>query len=187
MSVNQDLEYDDVADALQRGGASCSASECHGFVCGLICGSGFADPKIWVGEFFEDFNPRDVLQKEAFGLLQKLYESMLGQLNSPDLDFELLLPDDSQPLPERTEALANWCSGFLAGLGMAGRSDQTQLADDVQELLRDLAEFSRVDFDFEDAGEQEQVAFEELAEYIRVGILYVYEELQPGTTPATLQ
>ena len=176
-----------MADALERGGASCGASECHAFFCGLVCGSGFGDPKVWVAEFFEDFNPRDMAQSGAFRLLQGLYESTLVQLNSPDLDFELLLPDDGEALPVRTEALANWCSGFLAGLGMAGVADRAQASDEVQELLGDLAELSKVDFDFDEVDEEERIAFEEVVEYIRVGILFIYEELQPGKTPATLQ
>ncbi len=187
MSGNQDLEYDDVDDALERGGASCSAAECHGFFCGLVCGSGSGDPKTWVAEFFEDFNPRDARQSEAFRLLQALYQATLGALNSPDLDFEVFLPDDSLSLSERTGALADWCSGFLAGLGMAGITDQAPLPEDVRELLGDLAEFSRVDTEFDDEDEQERVAFEEVVEYIRVGILFIYEELQPGKGPATLQ
>ena len=35
----------------------------------------------------------------------------------PDMEFEPLLPDDEAPLEERTAALAQWCQGFLYGLG----------------------------------------------------------------------
>ena len=52
---------------------------------------------------------------------------------------------------------------------------------------RNLAQIARVDFEFGDPDEEENVAFEEVAEYVRVGVLLVYEELQPSNTPPTLQ
>jgi yecA family protein len=181
MTQIQGLEYHNVAEALRRASISMDAADCHGFLCGLICAAGFADQRTWVDEFFEAYDPKDPLQAETHSLLQKLYENTLIRLNSPDLDFELLLPDDQDPLCERTESLANWCSGFLSGLGMGGLPAQDQLSDEVAELLGDLSQISRVDFDLDEPDEEEQVAFEEVVEYVRVGVLFVHEELQPGT------
>ena len=181
MSQFQGLEYPDVAEALRRASVSVDAADCHGLICGLICAAGFADQKIWVAEIFEAYDPKDLLQAEAYRLLQRLYEETLIRLNSPELDFELLLPDDEDPLRDRTESLANWCGGFLSGLGMGGVPAQAELPDEVAELLGDLSQISRVDFDLDDPNEEEQVAFEEVVEYVRVGVMFVHEELQPGT------
>jgi len=188
MTQFQGLEYYDVAEALRRASVSVDAADCQGLLCGLICGAGFADQKIWVAEIFEAFDPKDLLQAEAYKLLQRLYEQTLIRLNSPELDFELLLPDEEDPLCERTESLANWCGGFLSGLGMGGLPAQDQLSDEVAELLEDLSQISRVDFDLDDPNEEERFAFEEVLEYVRVGVLFVHEELQPGTaTQQTIQ
>ncbi len=181
MTQIQGLEYHDVAETLRRASVSVDAADCQGLLCGLICAAGFADQKIWVAEIFEAYDPKDLLQAEAYRLLQKLYEETLIRLNSPELDFELLLPDDEDALCERTESLANWCGGFLSGLGMAGVPAQDQLSDEVAELLGDLSQISTVDFDLDDPDEEEQVAFEEVVEYVRVGVLFIHEELQPGT------
>jgi len=186
MSENQDFEYQAVSDALQRAAAATPAADCHGLLCGLICAAGFADQKLWVAELFEDFDPRDLLQAEAFRVLQRLYEDTLARLNSPQLDFELLLPDASCSLRERTESLGAWCSGFLSGLGMGGLSDRTQLPEEVAELLDDLSQIARVDFELDDPDEEDQVAFEEVVEYIRVGTLLIHEELQPAVPPQRL-
>jgi yecA family protein len=172
---------------LQRAASSYDAAECHVFLSGLICAAGFADPKIWVSEMFDAYNPKDLLQAEAFRSLQGLYENTLARLNSPDLDFELLLPDDSFPLRERTEALGSWCSGFLSGLGMGGLPPADQLPDEVAELLDDLSKIAQVDFEVDQPDEDERHAYEDIVEYIRVGVLYIHEELQPGTAPAQLQ
>ncbi len=186
MSENQDLEYQAVNDALQRAAATTGAADCHGLLCGLICASGFADPKVWLAEVFEDFNPRDLLQAEAFRLLQGLYEDTLARLNSTQLDFELLLPDAACSLRERTESLGEWCSGFLSGLGMGGLPGRAQLPEEIVELLDDLAQIARVDFELDEPNEEDQVAFEEVVEYIRVGTLLIHEELQPAVPPQRL-
>jgi len=182
MAQSQGLEYQDIAEALRRASIPVDAADCHGLLCGLICAAGFADQKIWVAEIFEAYNPKDLLQAEAYRLLQRLYEETLVRLNSPELDFELLLPDDEDPLRDRTESLVNCCCGFLSGLGLGGLPAQDQLSDEVAELLEDLSQISRVDFDLDNPDEEEQVAFEEVMEYVRVGVLFVHDELQPGTT-----
>ena len=187
MSQNQHLEYYDVVATLQRALIPVDAADCHGLLSGLICAAGFADPKIWVAEIFEDYNPKDTLQADTFRQLQQLYELAVTELNSHELDFELLLPDDDDSLRERAESLGNWCSGFLSGLGMGGLPAPDKLPDDVRELLHDLSEISRVDFETDQPGEDELAAFEEVVEYIRVGVLYLHDELQPASAPAQVQ
>lgn len=187
MSGNQDVDYYEIGDALARAQTSVDAADCHGLLSGLICATGFADPKIWMGQVFEAYNPKDATQVEAAGQLQALYEQTLTRLNSPELDFRLLLPDDEDALRDRTESLGSWCGGFLSGLGLGGIADTAKLPDTVSELLDDLAQIARVDFELEDPDEAELAAFEEVVEYVRVGVLYINEELQPSKAPARLQ
>lgn len=177
----QSLEYHDAAEALRRATIPVDAADCHGMLCGLICAAGFADQKIWVAEIFEAFDPKDPLQAEAYRLLQRLYEETLVRLNSPDLDFELLLPDDDDALSERTESLINWCCGFLSGLGLGGIATQDQLSEEVTEFLEDLSKISTADSELGTPDAEDQLAFEEVMEYVRVGVLFIHEELQPGT------
>ncbi|MGD2075713.1 MAG: UPF0149 family protein [Gammaproteobacteria bacterium] len=186
MLENQSVEYDTVDEALRRAASAVQAADCHGLLCGLICAAGFADPRLWLGEVFDDFNPRDAQQGEAYRLTQALSEQALARLNSPDLDFELLLPDVGCPLRERTESLGDWCSGFLSGLGLGGLPGRAGLPEAVGEIVEDLAEIARVDFELDRPGEEEQAAFEEVVEYIRVGTLLIHEELQPAVPPQRL-
>jgi uncharacterized protein YgfB (UPF0149 family) len=190
MSENQRLDYYELGDALARAQISVDAADCHGLLAGLVCATGFADPKTWVAQVFEAYDPKDRLQVEAFRQLQALYENTLLRINSHDLDFELLLPDDEDPLRDRTEALGSWCSGFLTGLGLGGLGDQSGLPEEVTELLDDMAQIARVDFDLEVPEEEDLAAFEEVVEYVRVGALYINEELRPvanAQAPSQLQ
>ena len=187
MSVNQELDYYSLDDALARAQTSMDPSDCHGLLAGLICAAGFADPRLWMAEVFEDYNPKDKPQAEAFRLVQALYEDELARMNSPDLDFALLLPDDEDALRDRVASLGSWCGGFLSGLGLGGVKEQAQLPEELSELIDDFAQITRVDFDLDSPDEEEQAAFEEVVEYVRIGVLFVNEELQPGKAPARIQ
>ncbi len=187
MSENQRLDYYEVSDALARAHSAVDAADCHGLLAGLICAAGFADPRVWMAQVFEEFDPKDLLQVAASKQVQALGEDTLVRLNSPELDFELLLPDDDDALRERAESLGSWCGGFLAGLGLGGVSDTSQLPEEVAELLDDLAEIARVDFEVGEPDDEEQAAFAEVVEYVRVGVLLINEELQPSKAPPQLQ
>jgi len=187
MSGNQRVDYYDLGDVLARAQTSVDAADCHGLLTGLVCAAGFADPKVWMAQVFDNCNPKDGAQADAIRQVQALYEDTLARLNSPDLDFGLLLPDDDDALRERTESLGSWCGGFLSGLGLGGVSDPSQLPEAVSELLDDLAQIARVDFELEEPDEAEQAAFEEVVEYVRVGVLFINEELQPSKAPPRLQ
>jgi len=187
MPVNQELDYYSLDDALARAQTSMDPSDCHGLLAGLICAAGFADPRLWMAEVFEDYNPKDKPQAEAFRLVQALYEDELARMNSPDLDFTLLLPDDEDALRDRVASLGSWCGGFLSGLGLGGVKEQAQLPEEISELIDDFAQISRVDFDLDSPDEEEQAAFEEVVEYVRIGVLFVNEELQPSKAPPRIQ
>lgn len=187
MLENQSVDYYELGDALTRAQTSVDAADCHGLLAGLVCAAGFADQKIWMAQVFDDYNPKNSSQAEAVRRVRALYEETLAGLNSPQLEFSLLLPDDSDALRERTESLGSWCGGFLSGLGLGGVSDPSRLPEAVAELLDDLAQIARVDFELEEADEAEQAAFEEVVEYVRVGVLYINEELQPSKAPPRLQ
>jgi yecA family protein len=186
MSKNHDLVYAQLADALHRVASPVDAADSHGFISGLICGSGFADPGLWVAEVFEAYDPNDILQAETYTQLAELSQDTLESLNSEEFDFELLLPDESSSLRERTESLGSWCAGFLSGLGLAGSSVASGLSEEGREMLDDMAQIARVDFDLDEPGEEEETAYQEVVEYIRIGVLFLHEELQPPE-PSRLQ
>ena len=54
-----------------------------------------------------------------------------------------------QPLDARTAALAQWCQGFLYGLGTSVVQDESGLPGDIGEIVRDLTEITHVAVDTE--------------------------------------
>ena len=89
------------------------------------------------------------------------------------------LPDDNAPIVSRLSAMADWCQGLVFGLGTSGMTNETELSDDCQEYVTDVIKISQVNFDNVEDTEEERANFEELVEYIRMGLFLLYGELQP--------
>jgi hypothetical protein len=53
------------------------------------------------------------------------------------------------------------------------------LSDDSHEFVTDVIKISQVSFDDIEDSEQEKKNFEELLEYLRMGLFLLYGELQP--------
>ena len=77
-------------------------------------------------------------------------------------------------------ALGEWCQGFLSGLTLGGISDFDKLGTDAREVVEDLVEIARAGTSYHlEGSEEDEQAYAELMEYLRVGVLLINEELQP--------
>lgn len=168
--------------AFRRLGIASDASENHGVLSGLLCAQGYARQDEWLarvrgeaGEVAEpDLDDESLAQELA--IVGALYEETTQCLNDTGFVFDLLLPEEDQPLTVRADALGAWCRGFLYGLGVGGIEDHTVLPDDVREIIRDVAAISQASVDSGD--ETDEAAYMELVEYMRAGITLVFEELE---------
>jgi uncharacterized protein YgfB (UPF0149 family) len=155
------------------------AAEAHGTLAGCLCGAS--------GYRFEDWL-REILPEgragSAASALRELYDGTVAALIQPDMQLQLLLPEDSEPLAERTEALAHWCQGFLYGLGAGRITDASELPGEVGEIVRDFTEITRAAVDSEAADESNENAYAELVEFVRVGVQLLFEELAVARCPA---
>lgn len=180
--------HDDIDLALEDIGAALGASEVHGLLAGLAC-AGVAWPEAKLRALLSEELDVD-LDDGTFRELRELDQLARRQLLDDDLGFELLLPEDDLPLADRVGAMAEWCSGFLAGFGTgtAGRSER-EFSEDVRGLLATIGEFSRAEVG-EDAGDDEaERDFMELVEYLRIAALTIFLEIvkprDGGPAPAT--
>ena len=100
--------------ALSRGNLDAAElAECHGALCGLLCRNSSAT----VDDYLELLDLLQLLPPSSGGLTTSLEDVFSGtgaQLADEEMGFQLWLPDDAQTLVERTTALAQWCTGFLA-------------------------------------------------------------------------
>ncbi len=179
-------------DLLFKVDAAMGAVESHGALCGMLCAQGSTEAPQWLVHVLGEQDESSAALKEVAGQLMQIYQLAVAQMNDANVEFELFLPDDEDPLEERVVGLSSWCQGFIYGLAAGGVKQETELPDDTQELIRDIIEISRIgqeSLDAEsgdDALEQDEVAFMEVAEYVRMGTLLIYEELQPLQASQTL-
>lgn len=183
----QPVSHAELEANLMAAGSAVSASEAHGCVCGSLCAdSGFSPTELAV-----DLLPEDTTQAAAATLVAtvaSLQEASLDGLAGGELGFQPLLPDDEQPLAERVEALAAWCSGFLYGLGRTGAD--LNLPGDLGEILGDFSEISRASLHSHEGDEEGEASYLELTEFVRASVQLAFEELAPwrdrGASPAQL-
>ena len=179
--------YNEVQQLLVQEHSLADAAEAHGTLAGCLCAAGGYRFEDWLREIL----PEGRAAPAATATLRELYSACADALLQPDMEFELLLPPDDEPIAARTAALAQWCQGFLYGLGAGAIPDVRQLPGDVGEIVRDFVEITRAGVDEGQGEESNENAYAELVEFVRVGVQLLFEELagarrQPHSSAAPL-
>lgn len=168
------LEFDVVNDALESASAEFGAAEAHGMLCGILCAEGHQAGARWVNELLPQPDGAGEVLREVLG---QTFADTLRALEDGQMEFTPMLPDDDEPIGNRAQALGQWGQGLLYGLGVSGLGDlKERLPENVQEIMRDIEQIAQASGEEGDP-EEEEVAFAELFEYMRVGVQLIYEEL----------
>jgi hypothetical protein len=173
MHVATQPNYQDFQSLLHDAHALAEAAEAHGTLAGALC----ASPDYRLEDWLAEILPEGVAAGAAAAGLAPLFDATRAALLGGQLELQLLIPDDEQPLAARTEALALWCNGFLYGLGSNGSGDPAALPGDAGEVVRDFTEISRAGVDDSDGLEANEQALAQLVEFVRMGAILVCEEL----------
>jgi uncharacterized protein len=200
MQDQYDFEW--LSDLLNEMGLSAHASHLHGSLVGFLCAGGslqtaptledqmqqqdsesYTDsdqphlaPSHWTLQLLDD--PSLDLPAEVLHELDGFARATGRLLMLEDMRLNLLLPDDVHAMPERSDALTQWCSGFLGGLGLGGFKAVKQLSKDAREALRDLERIARTEIELDDDEEGNESALVELSEFAKVACLLISTELQ---------
>jgi uncharacterized protein YgfB (UPF0149 family) len=171
-------DYTQIQQLLTQERSLADAAEAHGTLAGCLCAAAAYRYQDWLREILPEGRAG-----AAEAQLQELYTATTSALVQPDMEFAPLLPEDAQPLEARTAALAEWCQGFLYGLGAGSIADPGELPGDVGEIVRDLVEISRASVDPQQDEESNESAYTELVEFVRVGVQLLFEELAGARQP----
>ncbi len=135
--------YTEIQRVLTEERSLADAAEAHGTLAGCLCAA--------IGYRFEDWLLEILPEGHADPSPGKRCASCMSTPPAPcegrEMEFELLLPVDEAPLDARTAALAQWCQGFLYGLGTSVVQDESGLPGDIGEIVRDLTEITHVAVD----------------------------------------
>jgi len=165
--------YAQIQRLMSESRAVSEPAEAHGTLAGALCATLAYRLEDWLAEIL----PEGALPGTAAPLLRDIYEQTRAALGGTQMEFELLLPADEEPIEQRTEALTLWCNGFVYGLGSSGAPDPERLPGDAGEIVRDLAQIMRAGVDEREGLEANEAALADLVEFVRVGVQVVFEEL----------
>jgi len=177
MSTTQLPDFEHTLALAQGNIEAADLAECHGVCCGLLCRMPDASLDVFIGLL----DMLELVKTPGSGLkmaLEELLNASREQLSDEDMSFSLWLLNDDEILEERTMALSQWCSGFLAGLGSSGDETLKAMSDEANGALRDLQQISTADVSDTDESEEDEIAYAEIVEYIRVVVLLIREDLR---------
>jgi uncharacterized protein len=171
------LNYTELNNVLSHTTLKLHPSQVHGLICGILCGN----PKRSTA--WEALIAGNKETAKTHEVLQALYERSAQQLGDFLFEFQLLMPDDQESLPVRAEALTLWCQGFLTGLKLA----QIQIVDrepsEMTEAINDIIEIAKMNYEEVVASDEDEAAYVELIEYVRMAIILIYQDLREACVP----
>ncbi len=162
-------------------------SELHGALCGRLAAGTRISESEWLSVVCEQMGLPESAAEESDDLapfMVHAYDQALSQLQSTDMSFHPLLPDDDYAIEQRLEALAVWIGGFLEGMAMSAGEALGQAPDEIRELIEDMVAISQLSDD-EEAGNESERQLVEITEYIRLGALAVFTEFNAPEKPAS--
>lgn len=173
------VTYDELERCLAKLGAEAEAAETHGGLCGVLCATGDIGQADWLRMALGDEVDAETVSPAQGKLILNVATETKAALNSDDLDFALFLPDEeAADVEDQVLALGDWCRGFLYGLSHGGIQEFKSLPGDAAEVVDDILAISQVGVEGMDREEAEAQLLE-LAEYVRMGVILINEELQP--------
>ncbi len=175
LAEEQPLDFDEFANQLLEQGADQSPSHLHGAICGVLAGGGGQDPEYCLAAIAQAL-AMDIHGELAVNCV-RLSRATVQGLMDEEFDFHLFIPDDETEMELRARALADWCSGFLAGYALAVAQPQTGAFDEVSaEILKDMTAIAEATVDDDLDPEDTENHFFELTEYWRFACLNLFAD-----------
>lgn len=168
--------YRELNQALSKTTLKLHPSQVHGLVCGVICGNPDTDAA------WEELITGGKDPARTHEVLQELYKASVKQLDEFLFEFQLMLPDDDDDLPVRAEALTLWCQGLLTGLKLVQVPIVDREPGEMTEAINDIIEIAKMNYEEVVASEEDEEAYVELVEYVRMAAILIYQDLREAET-----
>ena len=168
--------FDDLEELLERFYIPMGTAESHGFLTGYLCVSDTISEDMLLEYFLSDIDNKSISLPECVSAFKTLAEDIHEQLSDQEFGFQMLLPDDRYSIIERSASLAEWCQGFLSGLGIVGQTNWQALSAQCHDIIGDFYKICRLSADEDQDDEDSEASLTEISEYVRMGVLYIYDE-----------
>ena len=161
-------------------------SEYHGKISACLCCDNISAEDLLPEEVNADGSSVFSETMELKTVLVNVVVETLEKLNDTEMTFYPLLSPESASLTDRTRSLSSWCQGFIDGFGLAiaqknipiGPADQ----DIIGEIIEDFSQISKLTSASVMNQDEEELAYMEVVEYVRVGVQLIFEEMQVAKT-----
>ena len=176
------MDYDKLDELRKSASIDMSLPETHGGICSQIC---------FQSDYFEEFIPLDNSDDGATvsvqiatyrKALKKIIERDLNKLKDGDLSFELIIPDESNLIQDRAEALSIWCQGFVDGVSFLMTEHDFKIDQDQKkesfEIIEDFTQISTLDSHSISGEVDEELSLMELIEFVRLSVQMIYDEFR---------
>ncbi|GJL82903.1 MAG: hypothetical protein DHS20C01_25370 [marine bacterium B5-7] len=160
--------YDELDQTLRAHPAGAGLYEIHGMASALACQANRNEiSRQWQALLGEESQGEDFMR-----VLISVLNLCESSLNSEGFEFTPLLPDENTRIAARTEALAEWCSGFVQAFHLINRPKLNKTAN---EALDDIFALTHIESDDRKAQVQSR-DFAEIEEYLRVAVQLLFDE-----------
>ena len=178
-------EYQSVTTELQKASLSVTPAEMHGLLAGMLSGGVSIEDKSWQSLIFDYTNEGMGWSDNALRIATTSFSALVSELTSSEMTFTLMLPAEKASLVEQADALSEWVSHFISGLGLGGISLK-DVAEDVKEALNDLEEISKLGIDEDDDLEEQADLLQQVIEHVKACVLTIHAEygIKPKTEKA---
>lgn len=166
------MSYSIVNSTILQQEAAGSAAEVHGIASALLCLDATSGAGDWMNEAIS--RDADLLEDDKL-LLINLFEHTKTLLESDEFLFDLFLPEEDEGIEDRAIAFTQWCEGFLFGMGRI--QSKSKWPEEIDEILSDMVELTKMDTGLEEGDEEAEAALMEVQEYLRAAVMLIYTEL----------
>lgn len=180
------MNFEYIDQARKKAHISIDVSEYHGKIAACLCCDNISAEDLLPEEINADGSSLSSETMELKTVLVNVIEETSEKLNDAEMTFYPLLSPDSASLADRTGSLSSWCQGFIDGFGLAiaqknipiGPADQ----DIIGEIIEDFSQISKLTSASVMNQDEEELAYMEVVEYVRVGVQLIFEEMQVAKT-----
>jgi uncharacterized protein YgfB (UPF0149 family) len=167
--------YEEVEQVFLTLDSPATPAEFHGMLSAFLCAGALQqDGSVLIKPLLVKSEVGNEAEQE---ILLRLYHITRQQLKNFEFDFKLLLPDDEVDLSIRAKAMSEWCQGFMIGLKQMEIHVEDAASTDMREALQRFLDLAILDYDSIEIGEEDEKAFFEVSEYVRLSVVMIYAEL----------
>jgi len=152
----------------------------HGYLSALFCCVPATEAKSWFAQLMcNSIIPEDTRENPDDSMphmLESLVQHTALSAEDQDRLWWMLLPEENTPLGQQTQALTEWCCGFIDGCAAHWPDPRVSLQDDEQEMLGDLQTITHLNTNEEDEDAMNHLV--EVIEYTRLAVRSLFYALQ---------